>query len=153
MKKVFVLSIFCILISCSKISPAKFWQDFHSDLIITENSDQGPFGGTAEIIWDNNLQNIDKSDFLKFAFENGWNLKDSLKVKNGILNENSSDFSFQLINQNNLINSDFKDATIYIFQTDLLKLKADTEISTENNAFLFINKENSKLKMFNIWGE
>lgn len=153
MKKVFALLIFCNLISCSKIVPAKFWQEYYPNLILIKNFDHGPFGGTSEILWDFNNQKINKSEVLKFSNDNDWILKDSLKIENGILNKNNSNFTLAVIDQNNLITSDFKDATIYIFQTDLLKLKADTDISTVNNGFLFLNKENSKLKMFNIWGE
>ena len=55
-----------VLNSCSKFTPSGFWKNFHSELIEKKSSDQGPFGGTREIEWENTNEKLKDIDFLKY---------------------------------------------------------------------------------------
>ena len=65
-------------LSCNKVTPAGFWENYNSRFLIKNISDQGPYGGHRALYWKSNEDNTFSSvDVIKFATENGWKLIDS----------------------------------------------------------------------------
>ena len=70
----YTLTIFTLIVlitSCNKATPAGFWTDFHKDLILTKNSDQGPWGGHREINWKSEANNtFTDKELIEFSENN-----------------------------------------------------------------------------------
>ena len=155
MRKLYTIFIISLLLlnSCSKIIPAKFWENYRTKNIVTEFSDHGPWGGTTKISWKTNDDIFKNSDILKFAEKNNWKISDSLDIEDGKLKTSKKNFSIEIIQREKLINSDFSNGKIYIFKTEMLTIKPDTSIHTQENGFLLLNNSKNKMLMFNNWGE
>jgi hypothetical protein len=74
-----VLSLTLAFASCSKASPAEFWRNYRTDLLIENSSDQGPYGGHRAIHWKATKSNtFTATSAIDFAIKNNWKLVDSL---------------------------------------------------------------------------
>ena len=79
-KTLLILAIPLTLItaSCNRTIPAGFWEDYETKLLVTNISDQGPYGGHIAIYWKSDkLSGFHTGDILDFAIKNGWTLADS----------------------------------------------------------------------------
>lgn len=149
----FLIFLVLILNSCSKIIPAKFWTEFDKDEIIYNFSDHGPFGGTTIINWDSENKKFDKNSIISFAEKKGWKLADSMNVQNGELNTSKRNYSVELIVENNNFETDFKNSTVYLFETGMIAVKPGNSTETQINGFLILNNRKTKMKLFHKWGE
>jgi hypothetical protein len=78
-RRLTILALTVLVISCSRTSPAGFWTNFHSDLILTKNSDQGPWGGRREIYWKSETsKSFTEIELIDYANNNDWKLVDSI---------------------------------------------------------------------------
>lgn len=147
--------IFLVLIlsSCSKIIPAEFWREFDKDEIVHNFSDHGPFGGTTIIDWASDNNKLDKNSIISFAEKNGWKLVDVITVQDGELKSSKKNYSVELIVQNNNFSTDFKNSTVYLFETGIIAVKPGNSAETQINGFLILNNNKTKLKLFHKWGE
>ena len=155
MKKLYTIIIIFLLFlnSCSKIIPAKFWEDYQKNNIVTKFSDHGPWGGKTKILWNSNEKTFRNSDIIKFAEKNNWKISDSLNIENGNLKTSNKNYSMEIIRDEKLINSDFKNGKVYVFTTGMIAVKAGNSTETEENGFIILNNEKNKMLMFNNWGE
>jgi len=162
----FLIVFLFIVLSCNKMTPAGFWKKYHSDFMVKEISDQGPWGGFRIIHWeDNNNDRFVNIDILKYAKDNGWDLIDSIDYgKNLPKSWTFSDkqiFPYNYNESNDLdnqindklqrwIESDFK---LYSFKTGWIILKPGTDESTERTGFIIISNDNRKMTVYHLWGE
>lgn len=58
--------------ACSRLSPAGFWSTYRPELILSQSSDQGPWGGTRRIHWQSSPGSFSEADVVGFATEHGW---------------------------------------------------------------------------------
>lgn len=142
-----------ILNSCSQIISAKFWTKFNNDEITDSFFDHGPFGGTTVINWDSKNEKFDKNVILSFANDHNWKLTDSIDIQNGKLIDAKNNYSTELIVQNNNFEKDFRNSTIYLFQTSMIAVKPGNTTETQINGFLILNADKTKLRLFHQWGE
>ena len=149
----FLIFLVLILNSCSKIIPAKFWTEFDKNKIIYNFSDHGPFGGTTIINWDSENKKFDKNSIISFAEKKGWKLADNMNVQNGELNTSKRNYSVELIVENNNFETDFKNSTVYLFETGMIAVKPGNSTETQINGFLILNNRKTKMKLFHKWGE
>lgn len=154
--------------SCNNLIPTAFWENFESDYIIENISDQGPYGGHRAIHWRTESKKTFKSEkIIAFAKENGWTLTgiekfnpESMKdwEENGksVFPLTSQGFKPELIEDN--ISKDFprwinSDITVYKFKTNFVTIEPGTDNSIEENGFVIINKDENEMSVYNLWGE
>ena len=158
-----ILTIFCLtglVISCNKTTPAGFWKDFHKDLILTKNSDQGPWGGHRQINWNSETANaFTDKELIEFADKNDWKLLDSISFSADTLTNKSfsklknDDYSLDILNENILPNLKTVDNKIFIFKTTWLKVEPGNARETFENGFAVLNSDGTELKIYHLWGE
>lgn len=158
-----VLTFICVAVSitsCNKITPAGFWADFHKDLILTKNSDQGPWGGHREIAWKGEAKNTftDKA-LIEFASKNNWELIDSVSFSVDTLTKNSFsklkayDYSLDILNESILPKLKTNDNRVFVFKTSWLEVESGNARETFENGFAILNSDGTELKIFHLWGD
>ncbi len=158
-----ILTIFCLTVlmtSCNNTTPAGFWTDFHKELILTKNSDQGPWGGHREINWKSEFANtfIDK-ELIEFANKNDWKLLDSISFSADTLTKNSfsklknDDYSLDIINESILPKLKINDNRLFIFKTTWLAVEPGNTRETFENGFAVLNSDGTELRIYHLWGE
>ena len=155
-----VLTLTLFTNSCSKISPAGFWTEFHKDLIIKKNSDQGPWGGHREISWESETDNFFTSKkVIDFAEKNGWELIDSISfladtlTRNNIIELKNDDYSLDIFKNKVLPKLTTKDNKLFVFKTTWLAVEPGNTRETFENGFAVLNSDRTKLKVYHLWGE
>jgi hypothetical protein len=146
--------------SCNKTTPAGFWNDFHKDLILTKNSDQGPWGGQEEINWKSESSNMftDK-ELVEFADINNWRLIDSISFSVDTLTKKSlsmlknDDYSLDILNEIVLLKLKSNDNKIFVFKTTWLAVEPGNTRETFENGFAVLNSDGTELKVYQLWGE
>jgi len=165
----FLLFALLILTSCSKTSPAGFWENFHREMLVKNISDQGPGGGHRAMHWISPKQNaFDSAAVIAFAGKNGWHLTKAYSFKQDSAAKWMYDgkATFPLSNTgfnpydsfNNStyslfprrINSDLK---VYQFKTGWMAIEPGSDKSTEENGFVLVNDSASKMSVYHIWGK
>jgi len=170
-KKIFILLIpilTFIYISCNKITPAGFWNNYKKDLLINTVSDQGPWGGHRAMHWKNNKENtFNSGKILEFASKNGWTLIDSAEF--------SQDQTTKWVYENKpifpLSHTGMSDTAksistyeyfprwfggqikIYGFETGWVSIDPGTDDSMEENGFVIINNDGTEMAVYHLWGE
>ena len=154
---IFTLAVFAT--SCNKASPASFWTNFHKDLILTKNSDQGPWGGHREIYWKSEANNtfID-IELIQYAEKNNWKLVDSISFSADTLTKNSfsklknDDYSLDILKETVLSKLKSNDNKLFIFKTTWLAVEPGNTRETFENGFAVLNSESTELKIYHVWG-
>lgn len=146
--------------SCNKTTPAGFWKDFHKDLILTKNSDQGPWGGQREINWKSESTNtFTDKELIEFADKNDWKLLDSISFSADTLTKKSfstlknDDYSLDILNESILPKLKTNDNRIFIFKTTWLAVEPGNTRETFENGFAALNLDGTELKVYHLWGE
>lgn len=155
-----IFSLTVLLTSCDKTMPAGFWTDFHKDLILLKNSDQGPWGGHREINWKSQTNNFftDK-ELIEFADRNDWKLLDSISFSADTLTKNSfselknDDYSLYILNEDILPKLKTNDNRLFIFKTTWMAVEPGNTRETFENGFAVLNSDGTELKIFHFWGE
>lgn len=157
-----------LMSSCNKMVPAGFWIKFHSDLLIKNISDQGPYGGTRAMYWKAQKQNTFTSfDILDFASKHNWKLVRSSQVtadsiKNWKLYDQDifplSHKGIDLSEKNNDEHKKFprwinSSITLYEFKTNWVLIEPGSDSSTELNGFVLINDIGTEMSVYHSWGE
>ncbi len=154
--------------SCNKATPAGFWKNYKSDLLVKNISDQGPYGGHRAIYWKSNKANtFISANVLEFAKKNGWTLVDSSGFNDDHTNKwtynnkavfplTSTGFSDTLLNDAHL--TDFPrwfggQLTVYKFKTGWVTIERGTDNSIEENGFVLISNDKSQMAIYHLWGE
>jgi hypothetical protein len=158
-----ILSIFCLtvlVISCNKATPASFWTDFHKDIILTKNSDQGPWGGHREIKWKGETYNtFSDKELIEYADKNDWKLLDSISFSADTLTKKSfsklknDGYSHDILNESILPKLKTTDNRIFIFKTTWLRIESGNTRETFENGFAVLNSDGTELKVYHLWGE
>jgi hypothetical protein len=145
-------------ISCNKLSPAGFWNNYHTASIVIKKSNQGPRGGNREIIWKSKYTHtFDKEHVISYAKKNGWQLTDVLAVKNDSLisfgNYEQKSYSFNILTDNvaTLINK--SSTCILIFKTGWIAIEPGNARETKKNGFAILNSDGTELAVYHLWGE
>ncbi|MFY0601742.1 MAG: hypothetical protein JXR03_18860 [Cyclobacteriaceae bacterium] len=152
------------------MSPARFWISFKEDQIISNESNQGPWGGRRYIHWKSEIDNdFDTQTIMDFAIENGWILskinsysKDEISkwvcFNKPIFPLSNSGFSdmYSVLNINTC--KDFprvidEDLTILSFNSGWVSIVPGTNESTETNGFIVVNSKRNKMSVYHLWGE
>lgn len=149
-----------LVTSCSKTTPSGFWTDFHYNLIITKNSDQGPWGGNREINWKSETNNsFTDKEIIEFADKNDWKLIDSISFSADTLTQNSfsklknDDYSLDILNSNIVPKVKSKDSKLFIFKTTWLNVEPGNARETFENGFALLNLDGTEFKIYHFWGE
>ena len=156
------------LISCNRAKPAGFWKNYRPNLIIAENSDQGPHGGHMSVCWKTSgIEIFDSKSILGFADKNGWTIVDSLEFSQEQTikwrhNEKSifpltfKGFSDSLTNDATLDNFPRwfgGNVKLYRFKTGWVTIEPGTDNSIEENGFILINGDNTQFAIYHLWGD
>lgn len=149
-----------IVTSCKKTTPAGFWTDFHKDLLLTKNSEQGPWGGHREMNWKSETNNtFTDKELIEFADKNDWKLLDSISfladtlTKKSFLKLKIEDYSLDILNENVLPKLKTNYNQIFIFKTTWLAVEPGNTRETFENGFAVLNSDGTELKIYNLWGE
>ena len=149
-----------LVTSCNKTTPAGFWTDFHNNLIIKKNSDQGPWGGQREINWKSETNNsFTDKELIEFADMNDWKIIDSISFSANTLTKNSfsklknDDYSLDILNESILPKLKTNDNRIFIFKTTWLNVEPGNARETFENGFAVLNTDGTELKVYHLWGE
>lgn len=163
-----LMGITTFLQGCAKQSPGGFWQNFEKDSLQENLSDQGPRGGHRALHWHNaQPHTFSTGKVLDFAKRNEWELLDSTKLNSNEMapwQYNSklifplSEEGFSKNGGNNGMFAAFPrwittDVTIYTFATGWLSFAAGTNAPVSRNGFVLINKEQTDISVYHIWGE
>ncbi len=158
-----ILAILCLIVivtACNKTTPAGFWTDFHKNLILTNSSDQGPWGGQREIVWKSKINHIFTDiELIEYANKNGWKLIDSISFSFNTLTKNSfsklkvDDYSHDILKESVLSRLKTNDKKLLIFKTSWLTVEPGNKRETYENGFAIINSDGTELKIFQLWGE
>ena len=159
----YTLTIFTLIVlitSCNKATPAGFWTDFHKDLILTKNSDQGPWGGHREINWKSEANNtFTDKELIEFSENNDWELIDSISFSTDTLTKSSFSklkndaYSLDILNESILPRLRTNDNRIFIFKTTWLAVEPGNNRETFENGFAVLNSDGTELKVCHLWGE
>ena len=169
--KVFLLLVFLWTLtfaSCNIATPAGFWKNYKSELLVKNISDQGPYGGHRAIYWKSKIQKTFTScDVLEFARRNGWTLIDSSKFSEdqttqwtynnqAVFPLTSIGFSVRHLNDADL--ADFPrwfggQVIVYKFTTGWLTIEPGTDNSTDENGFAVISSDGVQMAVYHLWGE
>jgi hypothetical protein len=159
----YTLTIFTLIVlitSCNKATPAGFWTDFHKDLILTKNSDQGPWGGHREINWKSEANNtFTDKELIEFSENNDWELIDSISFSTDTLTKSSFSklkndaYSLDILNESILPRLKTNDNRIFIFKTTWLAVEPGNTRETFENGFAVLNSDGTELKVYHLWGE
>ena len=168
MNNIIKISIFLIvlgLISCNKIIPSGFWNNFQKNYIKVNKTDQGPWGGYRAMYWKSDTKKTFVSgNIISYAAKKGWILIDSLEINKNELdtwihNEtpifplSQTGFSTKIANDDvylnfpRWINSDLK---IYMFKTGWISYKSGTDESIDVNGFILINNEGNEMSVYHM---
>ncbi len=155
-----MLGLIILCESCSNLSPAGFWTSFHKELIINNESDQGPWGGTREIYWKSNTNKpFQENEILEFASKNKWTLVDSLTVTNDSPSEKLfselkiHEYSMEVLVQKVLAKEKVVNTKIYVFKTSQMLVNLNDGDDTFENGFILLNSTKTELKLVHRWGE
>ena len=156
------------LISCNRATPAGFWKNYKTDLLIKNISDQGPYGGHRAIYWKADKTNkFASTNILEFASKNGWTLVDSSEFTKDQTSKwtysnkevfplTSIGFSDTLLNDAHL--EDFPrwfggQIKVYKFKTGWVTIEPGTDNSIEENGFVLLSNDNKEMAVYHLWGE
>ena len=155
-----ILSLTGFTSSCTRITPAGFWTTYHKHMILTKNSDQGPWGGRREIYWQCATKNsFTARELIEFAKKNDWKLVDTITISantvtlkriSALRNE---DYSLELLKQEIIPNIDSGSYKVYVFKTTWLAVEPGNNRETFENGFALINSSGTELRINHIWGE
>ncbi len=155
-----IFSLTVLVTSCNKTTPAGFWTDFHKDLLLTKNSDQGPWGGHREIYWKSETNNsFTDKELIEFADKNDWQLVDSISFSADSITKNSfsklknDDYSLDILKETVLPKLKTKNNRIFIFKTTWLAVEPGNARETYENGFAVLNSDGTELKVYHLWGE
>lgn len=165
MKKLFLLILAVVFVSCNKLTPAGFWKSFDSDHIIKNTGDQGPWGGRRTITWKNQAGIYNEADIINFAESKGWKLShttiiDTLADKNiSIYNEckkASENTELAIYGGNTNSNLSFSGCVnggciLYEFDSGWTRVDEGETIVAEG--YILINANKTRMTMFHSWGE
>lgn len=156
MKNLWIILLSVLLTGCSKLTPSGFWTDYHSDSIVRKFSDQGPWGGVRNIIWESDTSISSTKELLDFASQNDWDLTNKISFpsdKERLHNFNIDDYSIYLLEEHVVSNWKDQDFEVFIFRTGWVAIEPGNIRETEKNGFLVINSDRSKIEVFHLWGE
>jgi hypothetical protein len=164
-----IIIVTLIFAACNKVTPAGFWQNYKSDLLVKNISDQGPYGGHRAMLWKSDKANsFSSANVLDFAKTNGWNYVDSLDYnpeqvskwitynKEAIFPLTSSGFSDTVIQSTQL---DYfprwfsGQVRVYKFKTGWVTIEPGTDDYIEENGFVVINSDRTQMAVYHLWGE
>jgi hypothetical protein len=153
-------------VSCNQATPAGFWKNYNSNLLVKNISDQGPNGGHRAIYWKADNSNTFK-DVLAFAIKNGWTLVDSSEftndqtskwtfLNNKVFPLTSTGFSDTLLSDAHL--KDFPrrfggQTKVYKFKTGWVTIESGTDNTIEENGFVLLSNDNKEMAVYHLWGE
>ena len=158
------------LTSCDRDMPSGFWKIFDEKSIVKNESDQGPFGGHRIIHWETSIPGTyNQKTIIDFATSNGWNVTDTVEIsKSDMVDWHSNSKLIFPIYLNGIhkkwTKEDLRsytaferyidsDLTIYRFKTDWILIYPGTDESTSENAYLLVDKNESKMTLYQLWGE
>jgi hypothetical protein len=171
MKIKFLLTVSFFLInaiSCNKITPSGFWKSYQKDFLITDLSDQGPWGGHRALYWKSNSKIFKTKQIIDFAVKNGWKFVDSMcfrteNVKRWTYGEKEI---FPLSSEGfipdfTIVDSEFNyfprwtesGLTVIRFKTGLISIDPGTDDSYEINGFATLSDNKTELTIYHIWGD
>jgi len=154
-------------ISCNKATPSGFWKNYKTNILVTNISDQGPYGGHRAIYWKSESSFFDTKSILDFATKNGWTLTDSLEFdqdqtkkwtydnkKIFPLSSTGFDETAKSISTYNYFPRWFGgQLKIYKFKTGWVTIEPGTDNSIEENGFVILSQDKSELAVYHLWGE
>lgn len=154
------LSCSIILASCSNSFPSGFWENFHEELIIKNESNQGPWGGQRKIHRKSSTSKLfNENELLDFAAKNDWKQVDSFTINENITNDSTlikprrDDYSFELLRSEVLSKEKFQGWKLIIFKTPWMLVDLKDTRETFENGFALLNPSKTDLKIIHFWGE
>ena len=155
-----LLGLIVLCESCSNLSPAGFWTSFHKDLIIKQESDQGPWGGTRIIHWKTkSIKPFSEKELLDFATKNDWKLVESHSFETSTASNStlsslkSNEYSLDKLRNEVLAKEIVQGWKLYVFKTTWMLVDQKDTGETFENGFILLNSTKTELKIIHFWGE
>jgi hypothetical protein len=150
--------------------PGGFWTKFDKKSIVKNESDQGPRGGHRVIHWATSaIGTYSQKEIIDYAISNGWTPTDTLKLSKSDMNDWTSSGKLVFPVYLNGIHKKWteedlrsyteferyidSDLTVYRFKTDWILIYPGTNESTSENGYVIVDKEQSKMTLYQLWGE
>lgn len=150
--------------------PGGFWTTFDKKSIVKNENDQGPYGGHRVIHWEtNNTGAYNQTAITDFATSNGWTLTDTLELSKSDMDDWHSNSKLVFPIYLNGIHKKWtkedlrsyteferyidSDLIVYRFKTDWILIYPGTDESTSENGYLLVDKKESKMTLYQLWGE
>ncbi len=170
-----IILVACALAAaCGAVLPGHFWEGFRSDCLVDCDSDRGGWGGHLTLHW----QVVDEGPLerdvvVRYAESNDWKLSkevhlstrelaqwDWLGTRYFPLSRHGYEEFSRVPHGTRLIFNDARfpvrvstDATLLIFETDVvLFAEIGTDGSTENG-FILIADDGKAMSLYHVWGE
>jgi hypothetical protein len=155
-------------VSCNKATPAGFWKNYKSNLLVKNISDQGPNGGHRAMYWKaDNATSFNSGNVIDFAKKNGWTLVDSSQFNQDQTNKwtynnkavfplTSTGFSDTLLNDpyvDNFPRWFGGQMKLYTFKTGWMTIEPGTDKSIEENGFVLIKNDAKEMAVYHLWGD
>ena len=171
MKRFALILAFAILplLSCSKLEPTGFWNEYKKDLQVEHLNSQGPWGGHRTIFWKNPTPGTFKlNEIIDFAEDNGWTLIDSSKHTTDEIKSwsysNNPIFPLTYIGFNHSekkITATYEnfprwtstDILVLHFKTGWVSIQPGSDETNEINGFITLNNNNTEMTLYHLWGE
>jgi hypothetical protein len=159
-----LLSVTCLLLilcSCGPIGgAARFWKTYKPELIVAQQSDQGPWGGHRWVQWESrNAGVFSEREAKKFAIEHGWKFLQRFEVSA----QGMSDWKgfkqsrvFPLF-QTGLANDGFprrivSDSIFLKFDSGWLREDPGTNEMSTAYGYLQVSKDGTQMAVYHLWG-
>jgi hypothetical protein len=146
--------------SCSYLSPAGFWNSFKKELILQEQSNQGPWGGKRIIHWKTkSTKPFNEKELLNYATKNDWKLLESHSFETSTENNTnfkrlkSNEYSLDKLLKEVLAKEIKQGWKLYVFKTTWMLVDQKDTGETFENGFILLNSSKTELKIIHFWGE
>lgn len=170
-KTFFLLSLILTLVcaSCNKATPAGFWINYKKELLETNISYQGPYGGHRAIYWKSAKSNAFISNsVLDFATQNGWTVVDNSMFSSDQTSKWTDNYKQPVFPLSHTGLSDTAknistyqhfprwfggQVSVYKFKTGWVTIEPGTNKSVEENGFVVIDSDRTQMAVYHLWGE
>ena len=155
--------------SCSRATPAGFWNGYRADMIVNAKSDQGPWGGSRSIEWVSNDEATFTTDAVgKFAEEHGWTCEPPVEYSSQRMSAwvspidhkpnfplffGEPDGSNISVDNDKFPRAIEGDSFISRCDTEWVRVAPGSGDSSPAFGYIHVSKDGRRLAVYHLWGE
>ena len=160
---VMIILLTFLLADCSSLVPVGFWKGYNKDLIVKQDSDQGPWGGSRWIYWISSYPGTFSEDEVRvFASDHGWDFIERIEVSKSTMSkwtgtENQAVFplffeKYDQKNRDTFPRYIFTDSIILQFDSGwVVEAPGSNDISTAYG-YVQLSKGGHSMMVYHLWG-